>query len=83
MSLEAFCDEIASIPHTVDPATVKRKSRDQFTISPLLRDALAGRSGDVVVAPRTKEEIVAVLRAAVRQRLPVTARGGGTANYGQ
>lgn len=81
--LDAFCEEIGSVPHTVDAATVKRKSRDQFTISPLLREALAGRSGDVVVAPRTKDEIIQIIRAAVRQRLPITARGGGTANYGQ
>ena len=82
-AVEAFCSEIGSIEHTADPATVRRKSRDQFTISPLLRESLAGKSADVVVTPRSKDEIRSVIRAAVRQRLPITVRGGGTANYGQ
>lgn len=78
-----FCHEIGSVPYTVDPAQVRRKSRDQFTISPLLRDALAGQTADVVVSPRSESEISCVISAAVRHRLPLTARGGGTANYGQ
>lgn len=82
-AVESFCAEIEAIEFTADPATVKRKSRDQFTISPLLREALAGKSADVVVSPRTKDEVRSIIRAAVRQRLPITVRGGGTANYGQ
>ena len=82
-SIDAFCDELGDIAHTADPATVRRKSRDQFTISPLLREALAGKAADVVVSPRSKEEIRSTVRAAVRHRLPITVRGGGTANYGQ
>lgn len=82
-ALEAFCDAIDPIPFNADAAIVKRKSRDQFTISPLLREALAGRTADVVVTPRSKDEMAQVIRAAVRHRIPITARGGGTANYGQ
>ena len=38
---------------------------------------------DVVVQPRSEEEIAAVVAAAVRHRIPLTIRGGGTGNYGQ
>jgi hypothetical protein len=38
---------------------------------------------DVVVAPGNKVEITRVIAAAVKHRIPITARGGGTANYGQ
>ena len=44
---------------------------------------LGRQLADIVVRPTSKEEIATVVRAAVRHRLPLTARGGGTANYGQ
>lgn len=78
-----FCADLGSIPHDTDPMTIRKKSRDQFAVSPLLRKTLAGRVADVVVSPRTKAELLDVIRAAVRHRIPITARGGGTANYGQ
>jgi FAD/FMN-containing dehydrogenase len=78
-----FCGEIDPIPFISEIGAVRRKSRDQFAVSPLLRTALAGKAADVVVSPRTKDEIIAIIKAAVKYRLPLTARGGGTANYGQ
>src|SRR6516164_2199212 len=82
-ALEQLCHDLRGIPHSLDPMTIRSKSRDRFTISPLLRQALAGKSADIVVSPRSKAELTDGVRAAVRHRIPMTPRGGGTANYGQ
>jgi FAD/FMN-containing dehydrogenase len=81
--IEDFCRTIGGISCSVDPVEVRRKSRDYFAISPLLRRQLMGKVADVVVTPRTKPELIAAIAAAVRHRIPITVRGGGTANYGQ
>jgi hypothetical protein len=82
-AIEDFCRDIGDVPVVTDERVLRLRSRDQFAISPLLRSALAGKSADVLVSPRSKDEIRRVVAAAARHRLPLTARGGGTANYGQ
>lgn len=82
-AIESFVEAIGDVPHTTDPATVRKKSRDYFTISPLLRSALGGRVADIVVSPRSREDVERVVRAAVAHKIPIVPRGGGTANYGQ
>ena len=82
-AISALCHDLGDIPHTTDPMTLRRKSRDQFVISPLLRSELAGNIADLVVTPRDKAELAHAVGAAVRHRIPITTRGGGTANYGQ
>jgi len=78
--LDAFKAAIAGIGHTDDPLAIRRKSRDRYGVRPLLRQMLDGKVADIVVTPRTRDEVVAVARAAVRHHIPVTPRGGGTAN---
>jgi FAD/FMN-containing dehydrogenase len=82
-SIDALTTDLAEIPWTTDATIVRRKSRDHFVISPLLRGELAGNLADIVISPRTKAEVARVIAAAVKHRVPVTPRGGGTANYGQ
>ncbi len=82
-SISALCADLGDIPFTTDPATLRRKSRDQFVISPLLRGELAGHVAQIVVTPRSKDEVARAVGAAVKHRIPITPRGGGTANYGQ
>jgi hypothetical protein len=82
-NIDALTRDLGSIPWTTDPTIIRRKSRDHFVISPLLRAELTGNLADVVVSPRTKSEVAAVVAAAVKHRVPITPRGGGTANYGQ
>lgn len=82
-AIESFIEAIGDTPHSIDPATVRKKSRDYFSISPLLRSALGGRVADIVVSPRSREEVERVIRAAVAHKIPIVPRGGGTANYGQ
>jgi FAD/FMN-containing dehydrogenase len=81
--LQELCRDLGEISHSLDPMTIRSKSRDRYAISPLLRQALAGKSADIVVSPRDKAELIEVVRAAVRHKVPITPRGGGTANYGQ
>ena len=81
--IEALNADRGDIQATTDPRVIRRKSRDHFVISPLLRGELAGNLADVVVSPRTKAEVARAVSVAVKHRVPITPRGGGTANYGQ
>jgi FAD/FMN-containing dehydrogenase len=82
MKLAAFRSDIANISHTDDPAQVLRKSRD-FTNSPILKEEAEGKVADLLVTPESKEEVLQVARACARHRVPLVARGAGTANFGQ
>jgi hypothetical protein len=64
-------------------AIVQRLSRDFYWYSPVLKQLLDDKTADAVVQPVTTEEVVAVLACCHARRIPVTARGAGTGNYGQ
>ena len=81
--VEQFRSDIGDVSSTVDERQLKQKSRDFHWYSPILTPQLADCIADVVVQPRSEEEIAAVVTAAVRRRIPLTLRGGGTGNYGQ
>jgi FAD/FMN-containing dehydrogenase len=81
--LARFRRAIGSIAYSDDPQTLKATSRDWSAVSPLLRKSLRGRIADAIVAPATRDEIVAIVKAAVAHGIKLIARGGGTANYGQ
>ncbi len=78
-----FMREIGDVEVSDDPKIIRSKSHDRYGISPLLRQMLKDKKADVVVTPRTLDDVLSVARAAVKYRIPITARGGGTANYGQ
>ena len=82
-AIARFLDEIAGVPVFEDATTVKRRSRDYFWYSPVLNAELAGKNADVIVQPRDEADVIRVARACARHRVPLTARGGGTGNYGQ
>jgi FAD/FMN-containing dehydrogenase len=82
MNFPAFRAEIGDIPHTDDRAERVRKSRD-FTNSPILKKEADGKLADLVVTPRSKADVLTVARACARHRVPLLARGAGTANFGQ
>ncbi len=65
------------------PAVLGRLSHDFYWYSPILRPQLANKSGDVAVQPVSVDEVLAVVRFALRHEIPVTVRGAGTGNYGQ
>jgi len=75
--------EIGDVPVTTEPVQLRRKSRDYFWYSPILNSQLRGRTADVVAMPRTEQDVVTVVSACARRRVPLTVRGAGTGNYGQ
>jgi FAD/FMN-containing dehydrogenase len=75
--------DLGTIPVVTDTCVVRRRSRDYFWYSPILNKQLHGKSADVIVAPRTEEDVVRVASACVRRRIPLTPRAVGTGNYGQ
>jgi FAD/FMN-containing dehydrogenase len=82
--LEALTACIAA-PNRVltQPQTVQRLSRDFYWYSPVLKKLLDDKTAEAVVQPVSTGEIVAILRACCARKIPVTARGAGTGNYGQ
>ncbi len=82
-ALDLFIHDIVGIAHTQDPATLDSKSRDYYWYSPILKAQLDGKRGDLLVQPRTQEEVIRIAAACAKHRLKITVRGGGTGNYGQ
>src|SRR5271170_7024524 len=78
-----FMRAIAPVATIDDPALVKQKSRDFYWYSPILKKQLRHVAADLVVMPRSVDEVLTVARECVRRRVPITPRGGGTGNYGQ
>ncbi|MFC0430851.1 FAD-binding oxidoreductase [Kutzneria buriramensis] len=68
---------------SADLKTRERASVDEATMSPILSEQLPLGLADLVAYPANAEQIAAVVAAATRHRVPVTARGKGTGNYGQ
>jgi len=66
-----------------NPALVKQKSRDFFWYSPVLKRQLDSVTGDIIVTPKSEDEVIRVLKTCYRLDVPVTVRGCGTGNYGQ
>ncbi len=61
----------------------ERAAADYHWYSPVLAACLQGRRPDLVVRPRDQAEVLQIAAVCVRQRVPLTVRGGGTGNYGQ
>src|SRR5580693_1602737 len=81
--IEAFRKAIGPIKFEDNPVLVRQKSRDFYWYSPILKAELDHVAADLVVSPQSVAEVVAVLAAAHRLKIPVTPRGSGTGNYGQ
>ena len=58
-------------------------SKDFYWYSPVLKRLLDDKVAELAVKVCTREELRAVLSACSRAGVAVTARGGGTGNYGQ
>ncbi len=82
-AIDAVLSDIGDVPVVTEPQVVRRRSRDFFWYSPILNEQLKDKSADVIVAPRSEADVIAVAAACARHRVPLTVRGGGTGNYGQ
>ncbi len=80
---DAFVASIDGIEVIRDAAQVAKLSKDYYTYSPILVPLLADKVGDLVVRPANEAEVMAVAKACVQARIPLTVRGAGTGNYGQ
>ena len=81
--IDDFRQRIGGIRYEDNPILVKQKSRDFYWYSPVLSRELDAVTADLVVSPTTRSEVATILSAAYALKIPVTARGGGTGNYGQ
>jgi FAD/FMN-containing dehydrogenase len=82
--LRALAECVASPERVITNAlTVQRLSRDFYWYSPVLKKLLDDKVAEAVVQPASNEEVVRVLDCCYARRIPVTARGAGTGNYGQ
>ena len=82
-AVERVLGELAGLAIETQPQKVRRRSRDFYWYSPILKRELDEVTAEAVVTPRDETEVVRVLAACHRHRVPLTARGGGTGNYGQ
>lgn len=81
--LLALQRSIEGIETSTSAVERERAAADFHWYSPVLSAALAGRLPDLVVRPRSVEDVLRVAAACVRHRVPLTVRGAGTGNYGQ
>ena len=78
-----FLAELGDIPVAFDKPTVKRKSRDFYWYSPVLKPLLDPMSAEMILNPRDEADVIRIAAACARHGVPLTPRGGGTGNYGQ
>jgi FAD/FMN-containing dehydrogenase len=81
--IEQLQSELPDIDWITDPGRIERLSQDFSWFSPILKPQLEGKVAEIVVRPRTEEEIRSVVSACVRHNVAITLRGSGTGNYGQ
>jgi FAD/FMN-containing dehydrogenase len=82
-AIDDLLRDLADVPTETQPQKVKRRSRDFYWYSPVLKRQLDHVTAEAVVTPRDEADVLRTLRAAFAHRVPVTPRGGGTGNYGQ
>jgi FAD/FMN-containing dehydrogenase len=80
---DALAQALAPIETIRNPGQLEKLSKDYYHFSPILQAQLSGKIADLVVRPKTEDEVVQVAQACVKARVPVTIRGAGTGNYGQ
>src|SRR5258707_15330841 len=81
--IDALLADIGDVPSSLDITEIRRKSRDYYWYSPILNTQLKDKLADIIVMPRDEADVIRVAAACYRHRIPLTARGGATGNYGQ
>ncbi|MDB5829388.1 MAG: FAD-binding protein [Variovorax sp.] len=82
-AIEQLQLELPDLDWITDASRIARLSQDFSWFSPVLKRQLENKRADVVVRPRTEDEIRRLVSACVERKLPITIRGSGTGNYGQ
>lgn len=81
--IEALKSDLEGLRLVEHPGLVKQGSRDFYWYSPILKRQLKDVTADILVYPKSEEEVIRVLKTCYARDIPVTARGSGTGNYGQ
>jgi FAD/FMN-containing dehydrogenase len=81
--IDRLLEDLSGIPFTTVPTLVRQKSRDFFWYSPVLNEQLRDKTAEAVLMPRDEADVIRIAAACARHRVPITARGSGTGNYGQ
>ncbi|MBE9063681.1 FAD-binding oxidoreductase [cf. Phormidesmis sp. LEGE 11477] len=80
---QQFAQSLSPIETLLDPNQIDKLSKDYYYFSPILTEQLENKVGDLVVRPKNEAEVLAVAKACVEAKVPLTIRGAGTGNYGQ
>jgi len=79
----AIADELKDIDVTYDRDRLTKLSLDYYHFSPILKEQLQNKRGQLAAFPRTEAEVLQVAHICVKYKIPLTVRGAGTGNYGQ
>jgi len=82
-TLAALVAALPELDWIKEAPKVKRLSRDFHWFSPVLKPQLEEKFAELAVRPRDENELMAVVAACAKARIPLNLRGGGTGNYGQ
>ena len=80
---QAIASQLEGIETTSDRDRLTKLSLDYYHFSPILKEQLKDKRGELAVFPTSEAEVLEVARVCVKNRIPLTVRGAGTGNYGQ
>ncbi|MGB5633213.1 MAG: FAD-binding oxidoreductase [Waterburya sp.] len=79
----AIAKQLSGIETTIDRDRLTKLSLDYYHFSPILKQQLQDKRGDLAVFPTTEAEVLQIAQICVQNQIPLTVRGAGTGNYGQ
>ena len=80
---QAIASQLEGIETTSDRDRLTKLSLDYYHFSPILKEQLEDKRGELAVFPTNEAEVLQIAKACVEHRIPLTVRGAGTGNYGQ
>lgn len=80
---QAIAAELAGIETTSDRERLTKLSLDYYHFSPILKQQLEDKRGELAVFATTEAEVLQIAETCVKERISLTVRGAGTGNYGQ
>lgn len=80
---DRFAGELNGIRTITSGGQLRGRSRDFSWYSPILNEQLKDCVADLIVFPRSEDDVKRIAALVSRWRVPLTIRGGGTGNYGQ
>ena len=79
----AIAAKLNTIETTLDGDRLNKLSLDYYHFSPVLKEQLQDKRGELAAFPTTESEVLEIARICVKHKIPLTVRGAGTGNYGQ